>query len=75
MFADRVGDDLAREREEQARRLDQQERLKRLLGDVAEAEQAGVAEVDDEMDAVVRARRDFDLQRDFVDVVAGAARR
>ena len=51
---DGFGDDLAGEREQQARRFDQQERRQRLFGNVAEAEQAGVAQVDDEMGAVVR---------------------
>ena len=45
--------------------------LKRLLGHVAEAEQARVAQVHDEMDAVLRARGNLDLQRDLVDVFGG----
>ncbi len=59
----RLGDDLAREGEEQARRLDEQEGLERFFRQVAKAEQPGVAQVDDEMDAVVRAGGDVDLQR------------
>ena len=72
---DGFGDDLPGEREDQARRFDQQERRQRFVGDAAEPEQPGVAQVDDEMDAIVRPRRDFDLQRDFVDIVGGLVRR
>ena len=53
---DRVGDDLAGEREQQARRLDQQERRQRFFREVAQSEQAGVAQVDQEMDAAVGSR-------------------
>src|SRR3954453_13933988 len=64
--ADGVGDDLASEREEQARSLDQKERLQRLIRDVPEAKETCVGEVYDEMDAVVRTSGDFDLQGDLV---------
>ena len=75
MFCDGVGDDLAGEREEQAGSLDQQERLQRLFREVAEAEQAGVAQVDQEVDAVVRPGGDLDLEHDFMDVFGDAGRR
>ena len=75
VFANRVGDDLASEREDQARSFDQKERLKRIGGHVPKTEEAGVAEVDDEMDAVLGASRDLDLEGDFVDVVGGASGR
>src|SRR5438874_4853587 len=51
--ADRFGDNLAREREDQPRRLDQQERLEGISRNVADPEQTTVAQIHDKMDAVV----------------------
>ena len=65
----RIGDDLAGEREQQARRFDQQERRQRFVGEIAQPVEAGVAEVDQEVDALVGAGRDLDLEHDLVDVV------
>ena len=45
-FARHVGDDAAHEREEDRRAIDEQERLERLLGNVLDAEQAGVDELE-----------------------------
>src|SRR5438067_1794086 len=50
--ADRFGDDLPREREDQPRRFDQQERLEGIGGNVADPEQSAVAQIHDKMDAV-----------------------
>ena len=43
-----IGDDLAGEGEEQARALDQHDRVDRLLGDVDQAEDAGIDQLDGE---------------------------
>src|SRR5690348_4258581 len=61
-----VGDDLAGKREEEPRRLDQQEGCDRLVGHVADGEQATIAEVDNEMDAVLRPRRNVEFERHFM---------
>src|SRR5205085_6812317 len=68
----RFRDDLAREWEEQARRFDHQEHRQHLVGYVAQGEETAVAQVDDEMRAIVGARRDVELERHFVNTFAGA---
>ena len=64
--AHRVGDDLAREREQQARALDHRQRLDLLGRDVLDAEHAGVMELELEDDAGPLARAAFEQQVDLV---------
>src|SRR3546814_3658822 len=53
-----IGDDAAREGEQDARRFGEEERLKLVLGDVADPEQAGILKLDDKGGAVGRLRLD-----------------
>ena len=69
----RLGDNLPGEWEQHARRLDQQEGRKRFFRNVAEGEQAGIGQVDDEVRAIVRLGADLDLQRDLMDIVGDLA--
>src|SRR3546814_4292839 len=55
-----------------ARRFGEEEGLQLVVGDVADAEQAGIFQVDDEARARVGLRRHVDLQRHFVQIVADA---
>src|SRR3546814_16664198 len=55
-----------------ARRFGEEEGLQLVVGDVADAEQAGIFQVDDEARARVGLRRHVDLQRPFVQIVADA---
>ena len=64
--AHRVGDDLAREREQQARAFDHHQRLDLVGGDVLDAEHAGVVELELEHDARALARAAFEQQVDLV---------
>ena len=67
-----VGDDLAGEREQEARRLGEQEGLELLGGHVPEREQAGIEQLDAEGDALVGLGGDLDLEHDLVHVLADA---
>ena len=69
---DRFGDDLAREREQQARGFDQHERRELVVGDVAQPEHAAVAQIDEKVRALVRRGLQFDAQDHFMDIVADA---
>jgi hypothetical protein len=66
---DRLADDLSSEREQQPRRFYQEKRRDRLVGKVAKAEEPGEAQVDQEVDSVLRLRLDLDLEQNFVDFV------
>ena len=72
--ANLIGQHAAGEGEQDARRFAEQERIERFLRDVAEREQARIGEVDDERDLLTGLGADFDLQRDFVHVVAHLVR-
>jgi hypothetical protein len=65
----RFSDDLAGEREQQARSLDQEEGPKGLFREVAKSEQPAVAQLDHELDAAVRPGRNVELDHDLVNVV------
>src|SRR3546814_8269712 len=67
-----IGDDAAREGEQDARRFGEEERLKLVLGDVADPEQAGILKLDDKGGAVGRLRLDVDLQHDLEQILAHA---
>src|SRR5205085_7450996 len=66
----RLRHDLAGEREKQARRFRQEERLELGLGDVAKREQAGIKQLELEGGLVLGARRDVDLESDLMDAFA-----
>ncbi len=66
-----VGKDAAGEGEQQTRRLGIEERRNLLVGNVADAEQAGEDQLDRENRAVVGHGLGRDLERDFMHVVGG----
>ena len=61
----RVGDDLPGEREEQPRALDQEQRVHVLLRHVADLEDAGIGDLDDEQRLVAARRLGVELQLDL----------
>ena len=65
-IANAIGDDLAREREEQARALDHHDGMRRFLRDVLQTEDAGIVQFEIEQEAVAFARFAFKRQLDFV---------
>ena len=72
--AHRIRHHAAGEREQQARRLAEHERLQLVFRNVAHAEQPGIDQLDDECGLVFGLRLHLDLERDLVDVVADAIR-
>src|SRR3546814_4823342 len=64
--ADRIGDDLAREREQQARSLDRDQRLYVLTRHIADDAEAGIGPIDHEEHRVPARRAHADVQDDLV---------
>ena len=74
-FAGNLGNDTAREREEQARAFDQQHRFHLALLGILDLEQAGIVEFADEQDGLFGGRFCGQFQGHFIEAIAVCMRR